>query len=232
MSGTSEGRDEAGAAAGEFAPNVEGDVTRRALTMDCVLLSSKRRFAKGEAVVVHLITEKPGQRVCITGKVARCRKASNGSGYLLRVRLTEVQGILKGLDKETADHRAVTPAVPVAAVPDAPLQDAPTSHMLGSLEEINVPNLLTFLDRERRSATVQLSFEGDEQVSLFVRDGRLVDVTGLQADTGIEERRLLYDLFDRASGEFELEFMRVTNADRFNISTQTLLLDYAVSRNG
>ncbi len=209
----------------------EPSVTRRALTMDSVVLSSQGKFNAGEVVVVHMLTSS-GQRICVSGEVVRCRQARQGKGYLIKVNLTEYQGVLIGLAPRSLGgtaNAAIGQLSRVGGEEAGDLRAENSPHMRGTLEQINLPSLLAFLDRERRSATVCLNGQATGEVRLYLCKGRLVDISGLEGGGVEKEQRRLYQLLKLESGDFELSFTPVNRDDRFGISTPALLLDMAAS---
>jgi DNA-binding response OmpR family regulator len=90
----------------------------------------------------------------------------------------------------------------------------------GSIEDMNVVDLLQTFEVSRKSGIVHLT-NGDSAADIFFRDGKVVDAAlGRLCGEEAVYRALIWN-----EGEFEVEFTKVENPDAIESSTQGLLME-------
>ncbi len=108
-----------------------------------------------------------------------------------------------------------------------PPEDSPSprrAHLAGLLSRVRLPTLAALFEMDRISGELTL-VQGEERATIFVRDGRIVDVESAALDP--RPRPQLARLFGWMDGSFEFIVRPVTRADRVELSTTALLLDLA-----
>jgi hypothetical protein len=126
----------------------------------------------------------------------------------------------------TAEPRARTgsPLEPLLSALIQPAQvPAEREHLSGLLSRIPFSALCSLLELERLTGEVRVR-RGDEQTTLYVREGRIIDVTSPR-DYG--PRREIAKLLQSRDGKFDLVVVPVMREDRIKMSMTQLLLDSA-----
>jgi hypothetical protein len=101
--------------------------------------------------------------------------------------------------------------------------------LAGALDRIRLGSLLSFFELERISGELSLN-RGSDVAILYIMDGQLVDVVGL--DDQLMPRQQLAKLVTWTDGSFEFSVKEVERADRIGINTTALLLELAMTENG
>ena len=96
-----------------------------------------------------------------------------------------------------------------------------SAELVGSLEQMPVPDLLQTLEITRRSGAITFT-RGDRTARLWVRDGRVIHAA---IDGGTEGQEAVYELAEWTDGNFEVEFGPVSVPERISVSTSFLMLE-------
>lgn len=100
------------------------------------------------------------------------------------------------------------------------------SQLSGRLSQISMPSALWLIDQERLSGALEFR-RGDEQITLYIRQGRVIDAESPGAER--EPREHLAALMRWEDGDFDFRVEAVEREDRLGVATQGLLLDLAVA---
>ncbi|MBW2275338.1 MAG: DUF4388 domain-containing protein [Deltaproteobacteria bacterium] len=100
------------------------------------------------------------------------------------------------------------------------------SHLSGRLSQISMPSALWLLDQERLTGALEFR-RADEEVVLFLSEGRVIDAES--PNSVLSPREHLSALMSWDDGEFEFHVEPVDREDRLGVPTQGLLLDLAVA---
>lgn len=99
-------------------------------------------------------------------------------------------------------------------------------HLSGLLSRIKPPTLLGLMEMERLSGELRFINESQQEICLYVRDGRPLDAEG-DASLGSTPRELLAALFSWPEGQFNFSLGAVTRDDKLDASMTSLILDLA-----
>ena len=95
-------------------------------------------------------------------------------------------------------------------------------HLRGTLAQMGLTSLLSFLDIERRTGVCTIWIR-KRVIKLYLREGRLIDVE--RDERPADPHALLPGLIDLDRGEFEVAFRPVEREDRIGMTTTVLLLE-------
>ena len=115
-------------------------------------------------------------------------------------------------------------ALTVQQQPSAPITRSRRFHLSGTLSRIPITTLCSLFEMERLTGKLVVR-DGDEATTIYLRDGRLVDVEPLSENTAPLER--LRGTLGLQKGSFEFFVQPVDRADRVGVSTTALLLEFA-----
>ena len=118
----------------------------------------------------------------------------------------------------------VNTLVSEAATTDRPARKREGVHLSGSLSEVGVASLLAFLELERSSGVLAIERDSSK-LSVFVRDGSVVDVESDLPDSSPID--VLADLLGWPEGAFEFSFQAVERDDVIDRPTTGLLMECA-----
>lgn len=218
----------------------------RALSPDRMMMEADWSMEVGESIQVEVRLPASRKKVAFTGTVSSCNEFTRPDGKVLYEVLVSFNQITHDTDLYSA--AAVRQALegdpsPVPAANADPFRSmlgarlqAPTAkersvvsiyHLRGTLAQMGLTSLLSFLDLERRTGVCTLYIR-KRVIRLFLRHGRLIDVErdGRPADPYV----LLPGLLELDQGEFEIAFRPVARKDRLGVSTTALLLEIAQRR--
>lgn len=142
-------------------------------------------------------------------------------GYRVEVRVTGTQLAPPSADPDRV--QAFTDLVSEAA--DDFALPAP-EHLSGLLSRIKPPALMGLMEMERLSGELRFSNEREQEVYLYVRDGRPVDATG-DSSVGRSPRELIAALLGWTDGHFHFALDAIDREDTLATTMTSLLLDLA-----
>ena len=157
------------------------------------------------------------------------------SGYAVRSQQTEGSGererycveVSFGQSEERMSSSVaalVDTLVSEAATTDRPAHDRDGVHLSGSLSEVALASLLSFLELEGSSGV--LGIETDlNKAAIFIQNGRILDIESESTDSS--PIKSLADLLEWPEGAFEFNFQAVERDDTIGKSTTGLLMDCA-----
>lgn len=217
----------------------------RSLTPDRMVMEADWSMEVGESIQVEVRLPASRKTVAFKGTVRTCNMVTRTDGkvmYEVRVSFDQIThdtdqysaaAVCRALEQQDPiPPRTTASAEPFRSMLGEATQ-APTAeqsglvsiyHLRGTLAQMGLSSLLTFLDMERRSGVCTLHIR-KRTIKLYIRNGRLIDVErdNLPADP----HALLPGLLELDQGEFEIAFRPVDRRDRLGVSTMTLLLEIA-----
>lgn len=154
------------------------------------------------------------QHVPLAGQVVAVDPTE--SGYRVEIRVT-------GLSPDTKSANVGTAFTSLIA---EPIDDfsLPTNDLSGQLSRIKLPTLLGLMEMEKMSGRLDLTSPNGEAISLFVREGRLLDG---DSETSASIREILASAMSWADGEFNFTMEEVEREDKVGASMTSLILDLA-----
>jgi hypothetical protein len=208
----------------------ERDAVIQFLTQEGMVMETAFPVTVGEAIEVQVQTRSTQRSVRLAGEAINIEREEHDDGsvrFVVQVRFAQPDAAPRPLVTPGRDVKAVGYSIADAldalvsdtAVPQSP--EDPFSgvrHMGGSLKEIALPSLLSFLELERRSGVLKLTRES-EKAEIYVASGQIVDVET------IPPREALALLLEWPDGDFDLAFHDVVRPDKLGTSTTSLLLD-------
>ena len=228
---------------------VEADGARgavvRSLTPDQMVMEADWSMEVGETIQVEVRLPASRKTVAFTGTVRSCKMVTRMDGvvlYEVRVSFDQITHDTDLYSAAAVRHaleqsppgppRTTASAEPFRTILGDATQ-APTAeqsglvsiyHLRGTLAQMGLTSLLSFLDLERRTGVCTLLIR-KRTIKLYIRHGRLIDVErdGVAADP----HALLPGLLELEQGEFEIAFRPVERRDRLGVSTTALLLEMA-----
>ncbi len=91
----------------------------------------------------------------------------------------------------------------------------------GTLDDMGVVDLIQTIDIGRKSGTIHLDREGNDEGAIYFREGKLID-----AETRTRQGAdAIYRMLVWSNGTFEIAFHNVDREDRIELSTQGLLME-------
>ncbi len=206
----------------------------RVLSLDGMVIETDWAVEKGESLQLEVLAPASRTKVHLAGEVISCQRSVHADGtsmYSIQMGFSEATTL--SAEESDVDGQQARAAKPTSALEPlleeavmAPGTDEarPMVHDLrGSLGQVGLPSILSFLEMERRSCRVNVEVAG-EVSEIFMRDGQVVDVTTADEDP---PRRVLEGLLDVDVGAFEISFREVDAPDRVATSTTNLLLEAA-----
>ncbi len=91
----------------------------------------------------------------------------------------------------------------------------------GTLDDMGVVDLIQTIDIGRKSGTIHLDREGEDEGAIYFREGKLIDAE-TRTRTGADA---IYRMLVWSNGTFEIAFHNVDREDRIELSTQGLLME-------
>ncbi len=223
------------------APSAEGKPSVRAMTIETTW-----QLAVGDRVRVEIAAPGMSCRVRLEGRATRVTPTSasrSGAPFTVDIELQgEVQrprrqGSSMTFPAVRPDTDRITLRVDdgfsrtlddlfsaLIYPPPASQGRSRRDHLSGSLSRIRLPTLFALFDMERLSGTLVLRRE-EETATVFIDEGRLVDVEGAHLD--LTPRARIGQLVDWEEGVFELSVGAVNRPDRVSMGTTALLIDLA-----
>jgi hypothetical protein len=135
---------------------------------------------------------------------------------------------LQRVDERRTEGAAPEPS-PLEPLLSALIQPAPApserEHLSGLLSRIPFSALCSLLELERLTGEVRVRRDG-AQTTLFVKEGRFVDVTSATGESQ-DPRREIARLLESKDGKFDLVIVPVVREDKIGMSMTQLLLDTA-----
>ena len=214
-------------------------VSLNKLSVQTLLLETDWTVPVGEAVRVEIIARGVRRPIRVEGTAVSVLPAmqSNGKRFRIAVHVnSEVEGPLRRFS--SIAMAAVRPgevgALPPEATPVGPLDhllsalikppETPPErrHLTGLLSRIPFTTLCSLIELERLSGDLTVR-RGASVSTLFLRDGRFVDVEPYTTDPRGELGKLL----ECRDGSFELDVAPVERVDRIGTTMTQLLLDLA-----
>ncbi len=156
------------------------------------------QLRKGETIKIEVPTREGGT-VRLTGKALRSRATTKGT-----------YRTVFEVDKEHDSFVGPTPE--------------PARHIVGSLARVRAPSLLSLAAMDRMSA-VLVTQHGDRVVTIYIRDGQIVDAEEVGSDAS--RRKLIGEVCQWEEGEFEMRVQPVDRPDGIGVPTPVLLLQLA-----
>jgi DNA-binding response OmpR family regulator len=127
-------------------------------------------------------------------------------------------------------RRAPGPQAAASAVPRAITETGSiaTVGLVGTLDQVSLPSLLTLLELDRKTGILHLVREndgnGEENAQLVISRGRIIAAT-LDRGEALSDAERVYQLLLWDTGRFELNQQDVETEDRIGMSTTALLLE-------
>ena len=214
-------------------------VSLNKLSVQTLLLETDWTVPVGEAVRVEIIARGVRRPIRVEGTAVSVLPAMQSSGKRYRIAVhvnAEVEGPLRRFSSiamaavRPGEARApapeATPAGPLDHLLSALIQPPETPperrHLSGLLSRIPLTTLCSLIELERLSGDLTIR-RGASVSTLYLRDGRFVDVEPYTTDP----RRELAKLLESRDGSFELDVAPVERADRIGTTMTQLLLDLA-----
>lgn len=179
----------------------------------------------GDKIQLAFQSSRGGTRIPFEGVVHAVRSAC-APGVPPKF-IVETGGLSAGQRGAAVMHGSITESLDivmaqiVSATADL-LQERP--QLKGQLNRISLASLLSWFDMSRMSGRMALSGPKDEQVTLYLSEGALVDA---HASGDHEPREVVRTVLSWTEGRFELHEGPVRRADRIHTSMTALLLDLA-----
>ncbi len=201
------------------------------LSVQKLTLETDWRADVGDPMLLEIRSPRSGaQSFPLQGQVTSVNPAEEG--YRVEVRITGLSEApvedtvpsagLNGAELEKEVHLftdLITQPIDDFSLP------AP-QHLSGLLSRISLPTILGLIEMERMSGELRFNAYEQNELVLFVQDGRpldMVDVSGNHATP----RDLLTRLMSWDDGEFQFVVEDVEREDRFSTSMTSLILDLA-----
>lgn len=217
----------------------------RSMTPDRMMLEAAWSMGVGESIQVEVSLPASRKKEAYSGTVSSCNRLTRPDGqvyYEVHVSfrpiahptdLYSAAAVLQALEGEPPEasssparakplRSVLGEATPVAISGESALVSI--YHLRGTLDQMNLTSLLSFLELERRTGVCSIWIR-TQRIRLYVRDGQLIDLErdGRAADPYV----LLPALMELEQGEFEVAFRPVKREDRLGVSTTGLLLELA-----
>ena len=200
----------------------------RILSLDGMVIETDWEVEAGESLQVEVTAPASQTVVHMEGQVVACSRSIHRDGttaYSIQMQFAEAEA--RPEDDEPIPRvasEALEPLLEEITLPDPRPLILGARHMRGTLDQVGLASLLSFLELERRSCCLSVHGPGGESVGIVVRDGQVIDV---QAPGQRDPREVLEEALDSARGDFQLVFQDVVGPDRVGMSTTSLLLDAA-----
>ena len=215
-----------------YAARVGDDATAmvQAINVNGMVLETSWPATVGEVIRCEITAPNSRQRFQLEGQVVNTQTDADVNGaesYSVEVSFRPGSGVA-ALPPEVsqADGISINDAI------DALLEEAvfqpvdtgfsiPNEHLKGLLSRIRVPSLLSFLEMERLTGTLDLK-SGAVETLLYVREGTVVDC---QTTNPHQDRMAaLAQAFRWTEGTFEFQVGDMGRPDQIHMSTTHLLL--------
>ncbi len=228
----------------------EMEAVVRSLAPDRMVMETEWPLSVGESIQVEVRLPASNKVVGFTGEVKSCDEAENHAGsvrYEIKVAFEEIRNatdqysaaaVQRALAISEDDDLSMAPVEPtphgepfrsvVSEATQAPRKETSALisvyHLRGTLAQMSLTSLLSFLDLERRSGVLSLNIR-KRRIQIFMRNGAVVDVE--RDGKSVDPHALLPGLLELDRGEFEIAFRPVEREDRVDTSTTGLLLELA-----
>lgn len=216
---------------------VQGETDVKELSVNTLLLETDWSVPVGEAVRVEIIAKGVRRPIRLEGRAVSILPARGGPGKQKRYRIAvQVKEELKGPLRRFSEQ--AMPAIPppssqkptasspldqlITALITPPAEPPERKHLEGLLSRIPFTTLCSLIELERLTGVLVITRES-ETVTLYVREGRFVDLE----PSGGDPRAELVRLFDSRDGHFEMNVGIVDREDRIDCSMTNLLLELA-----
>lgn len=206
-----------------------GPMALQHIDMQGMVLSTNWAVTPGEIIRCEIHAPKSGQRLHITGEVVAIHPAEKDERYRVEVRFKRRRR--SNRQKVSIEGGSLNDAMSVlleetqASVTAAPMEEEFSQQDLtGSLDRIQIPALLSFMEMERMTGVLELS-HGAERAKLWVKHGRLRNAQSTQPAG--DPVQLLANLLHWNGGRFHFSVQDIDVPDRINMSTTGLLLELA-----
>lgn len=197
------------------------DATVRILSLDGMVIETDWEVEAGESLEVEVTAPASRTVVRVAGQVVSCQRSIHHDGtvqYSIQMQFAGAEAVAP-----PTGYRPLEPLLEEMAIPAGRDMASATRHLRGTLDQVGLTSLLSFLELERRSCCLSVH-QDHRSVGILVRQGQVIDV---QAPGQHPPRELLEELLFAGQGEFELAFQDVEGPDRLGVTTTTLLLEAA-----
>ncbi len=192
------------------------------LSVSGMVIDTNRAVEAGARVSLEIEAPSSDRPLRLSGHAVRSRQIEDfGEGELYCVEVSFDQGEERQSSSVAA---VVNTLVSEAATTDRPVRKREGVHLSGSLSEVGLASLLAFLELERSSGVLGIERDSNK-VTVFVRDGRILDVESDAPDSSPIDS--LADLLEWPEGAFEFSFQAVERDDAIGLPTTGLLLKCA-----
>jgi hypothetical protein len=206
-----------------FEVGVNGHTTERTslqrLSVQRVVLETEWQPQIGDRLRFDIRAQSANEAVPLEGQVTAVDPTEYG--FRVAVRITGLASTRADTEPELVDP-AVTGLI---AGPFDDFVLPPRDSLAGELRRIKLPTLLGLFEMERMSGELLVSRVAGDACTLFVHEGRLVDVE--RAGASAPARELLAEILEWDEGEFHFTVEDVQRDDRVGASITSLLLDLA-----
>ncbi|MCP4444658.1 MAG: DUF4388 domain-containing protein [Myxococcales bacterium] len=210
----------------------QGDRTSlQHLSVQKLTLETDWRANVGDPMVLQIRSPHEGtQSFPLLGQVTSVDPAEEG--YRVEVRITGLSAAAVEETVPNATMGSLELDEEVDMLTDLlthPMEDfalpAP-EHLSGMLSRIKLPTILGLMEMERMSGELRFNAYGQNELVLYIADGRPVDLVDVKSE-GTSPRELLGRLMGWSDGEFHFFVEEVKREDRFGTSMTSLVLDLA-----
>lgn len=208
---------------GTTAPG-QSDASQPAVSSAAIVVDTDELIDAGTTIHITLDDSLHGGARHFEGVVAKAssRTRNKDRPYRTRVQMRRISDSVDGDESidNTLDALLDSGANGRQAREPSSFQSLP--HLRGVLSRVPLPGLLSLIEVERMSGTIDLRSRKGE-ATIYIREGRVLDVSGSPPE--LEPRTRLGMLVEWAEGEFELTLGPVDRPDRFGLPTRAILLD-------
>lgn len=216
----------------------EAEASVRELSVNTLLLETDWSVPVGEPLRVEIITKGGRRPIRVEGQAVSILPARGGAPGQKRYRIAvqvkeELKGPLKRFSEQAMPAVHLAPPAEkktassqldqlITALIKPPAEPPERKHLEGLLARIPFTTLCSLIELERLTGVLVVR-RPTQLTTLYVRDGRFVDIEPAQGDPRAELMRL----FESREGSFELNVAVVDRKDRIDATMTNLLLELA-----